>query len=486
METTLPLEKNKRFKEQVRDPEQRAHIRKQFLAWCLIYLPHYFYLPPADFHPRLFKNLTDKRVEMLLIIGFRGSAKSVYSTLAFPLFCALEDVYKFIIVAGDTTDQTKLNIANIRKELEENALLREDYGVMYDANENWSEGRLILTNGCMILGRSRGQKVRGMRHGIYRPQLIIIDDAEALDWVKKKKNRDKTEQWVMSEVIPAQEESGSKLIIVGNLLHKNALMARMWKKKTAEGKPLFKRMKFALVKRDGTITWRGKYPDKAAVQAKKDKIGSESVWAREYMIKIIAEEDQIVKETDIQRYSNTIVEKKELRAGLALKILDASTGVDLAISEEETADFTAMVSGYQCRLSDDKKHILVLPNPINKRMDFDRTIAQAVTLKGLLPFGSKFYVEDVQYQKAALQTMSRQGLSIFPMRPVSDKTARLNAIVPFIKDGTVLFPEFGCEELLEQLIGFGGEEHDDLVDAFVYMVMGMLNRSAALIVDKPR
>ena len=43
----------------------------------------------------------------------------------------------------------------------------------------------------------------------------------------------------------------------------------------------------------------------------------------------------------------------------------------------------------------------------------------------------------------------------------------------FIKNGTVVFPRTGCEELLAELLGFGVEEHDDLVDALVYMILAI-------------
>jgi len=42
-----------------------------------------------------------------------------------------------------------------------------------------------------------------------------------------------------------------------------------------------------------------------------------------------------------------------------------------------------------------------------------------------------------------------------------------------------LFPEKGCEELIDQLIGFGKEKHDDLADAFAMLVI-------KIIVNKPK
>jgi hypothetical protein len=40
-----------------------------------------------------------------------------------------------------------------------------------------------------------------------------------------------------------------------------------------------------------------------------------------------------------------------------------------------------------------------------------------------------------------------------------------------IKEGRVLFPETGCDELIAQLTGFGHENHDDLADALSLLVI---------------
>ena len=37
----------------LKSPQVRKKLRETFLGFCLIYLPHYFRLPPADFHPEL-------------------------------------------------------------------------------------------------------------------------------------------------------------------------------------------------------------------------------------------------------------------------------------------------------------------------------------------------------------------------------------------------------------------------------------------------
>jgi hypothetical protein len=61
-----------------------------------------------------------------------------------------------------------------------------------------------------------------------------------------------------------------------------------------------------------------------------------------------------------------------------------------------------------------------------------------------------FFVEDVQYQKAAIQEMIRAMLAVVPMKPVNDKRSRLMIVAPYIKNGTrTISPERLCTSSLD-------------------------------------
>ncbi len=439
-----------------------------YLAFCLLFLPHYFYLKPGKFHHNLVDILTDEDQEEMAVIGFRGSAKSTHCSFAFPLWCALYEKYHFPILINDTGTQRDLNMLNLKTEIEENVQIKKSFPGLHSRTGKWSKDQLLFSNGVFVLGRSRGQKVRGLRFKQYRPDLIICDDLEDLEWVRKKENRDKTERWFFAEVVPAQEETKAKMVVIGNLLHTNALMARLKKKK------IYKTLEFPLIDKNKNVIWKAKYPNEAAIQKQKAKV-NKTTWLREYLLKIVAEEGQIIKEEDLHYYRREVLTELDSDGKLKLDIRDSGVGNDLAISERQTADYTTFVSGLKVEMRGTK--ILIKPNPVNKRIDFDDTQKKALKVQEKMPMGTKFFVEDVSYQKAALQNMKKAGIPVFPMRPITDKRARLETASPFITDGTVLFPETGCEDLIEQLIGFGVEEHDDLVDALVYLILGLMRKS---------
>ncbi len=446
----------------VADYEYRRRAAKTLFGFCITYLNHYFTLNPADFHRELIDRLGDDETRMLLILGFRGSAKSTFGSLALPLWAALEKKFNFILPIADTTLQAKVNIANIRHELETNELIRNDYGDM-QSDEDWQKENMLLSNGVRILARSRGQKVRGLRHRQYRPELIVVDDPEDLEWVRTKDNRDKTERWLRAEVIPALNERIGRLILIGNQLHSDALLSRM---KNDKG---FAVLEYPLVDSENRCAWRAKYPTQASLDTQRAKAGANS-WLREYLLKIVPPEGQEIKEEWIKFYDELPKDEEG-----NVRVNGAGVGVDLAISKNQTADFTAMTSGVTIYHEGGAK-IFVLPNPTNARVSFHETVELMRNKKIVLQntyATPMFFIEDVAYQKAAIDEAQRAGIPAKPMKAGLDKRSRLRLAATFIQNGTVFFPRKGCEDLITQLLGFGVEDHDDLVDSLVYLILGL-------------
>ncbi len=176
-------------------------------------------------------------------------------------------------------------------------------------------------------------------------------------------------------------------------------------------------------------------------------------------MKVVAEEGAIITPEDIHYY-----DERPAGAVPAMK----GHGIDLAISLKEGADYTTIVSGgvfyttaqapYQ---NGDTPKIFVRPNPYNEHVTFHDFMKRVREIPGELGGANLFFVEDVQYQKAAIQEMERMMLPVIPMKPQGDKRARLQVVAPYIKNGTVLFPSSGCEQLLAQMFNLGVEAHFD-------------------------
>ena len=86
-----------------------------------------------------------------------------------------------------------------------------------------------------------------MKHRQHRPSLIVADDVEDLDWVRTDENRAKTDRWFRGNVLPSVDEQTGRVVVIGNWLHTDGLMARL--KNTG----IFKVLEFSLLREgDGT------------------------------------------------------------------------------------------------------------------------------------------------------------------------------------------------------------------------------------------
>lgn len=459
----------------VDDPEIRRAAAKTLKGFCLTYLPHHFPLDLSDFFDEMCQALEDfalKRVEM---IGFRGCAKSTLASLALPLWAALEhpELYPFIILLADTRGQASINAASVQYELRNNDLILRDYGHLkykkiddprpeptLESDEDWQAMNCVLDNGVRILSRSRGQKVRGLKHRQHRPKLVIADDVEGLDWVRTQENRDKSDRWFRGDVLPSIDEHG-RAVLIGNWLHTDGLMARL--KNTG----IFTVLEFPLLRDgDGTeierCTWKAKYPTQEALNAKRQELGDIG-FRREMLLQVVPEEGQDVLPADITYYDDPPFDDGNYLAH----------GVDLAISTKESADYTAIVSG-EVTWPNGKLEIYIQPQPVIRRMTFSDTMVALDNIRHSSKMSSEFFVESVAYQAAAIEEMERRAFAVTPMHPIKDKRARLRVAARYIKMGVVKFPRAGCEQLMTQLLGFGSEKHDDAVDALVYLILGVV------------
>jgi phage terminase large subunit-like protein len=109
------------------------------------------------------------------------------------------------------------------------------------------------------------------------------------------------------------------------------------------------------------------------------------------------------------------------------------------ISQKENADYTAIVSG-EAYYVDSAPKIYIRANPYNEQVTFHNFLQKVRDIPGELKGANLFFVEDVAYQKAAIQEMERLMIPVVPMKPQGDKRARLQVIARYIKNGTVLFP----------------------------------------------
>lgn len=453
----------------INDPIARAALaRRSHEHFFALYLPHYVKYKTAPFQKELFALTEDTSIPIVAVTAFRGSAKSTIMNMSLSLWSILGiQQAKFVLVVGQTIQQARQHLKNIKTELESNELLRQDLGPFQEEENEWQMASLVIPKyGARIMAVSIDQSVRGFRHGAHRPDLIIADDIEDLNSVQTREGRDKTYQLLTGEFLPTGDIH-TRLVVVGNLLHEDCLLKRL--QRDIENDDLDGAYReFALLDDDGECRWPGKYPTPADIEKQRKKIGNEASWQREFLLCIISDEDRVVFPEWIQYY-DTPPAMEDVRF--------VGTGIDLAISMRDTADYTAMVSAYVSGYGEDMK-IYIVPHVINKRMGFKQTIEEAKSLSLSLGRGehpTQMYVEDVAYQRSAIEQLIAEGVPAEAVQLLGqDKRARLMTTSHLIQSGMILFPRRGAELLITQLTGFGKEKHDDLADAFSTLILPVL------------
>ena len=444
--------------------------RNSHFMFFHLYFAHYVKYQTARFQEEIFSLTEDEKVNRLYIVAFRGSGKSTIITTSYPIWAILgKQQKKFVLILCQTRNQAKQHMINLKRELESNQLLISDLGPFQEESDEWGSSSLVFSNmNARITVASAEQSIRGLRHGAYRPDLIIGDDVEDMASAKTKEGRQKTYDWLKGEVIPTGDRT-TKLVIVGNLLHEDSLLMHL-KRDIDEGSSNGVFKAYPLLDDNGEILWPGKYPNLEEIEIEHKNIGNEIAWKREYLLEIVPNEDQIVSLDQIKYYSSLLDKKPR-------KII---VGVDLAISLKSSADFTAIVTAAIYGYGKDF-YIYILPNPINRKMDFTDTLEQIKAQYDSLQYlGNRIiYVEDIGFQKIAIEQLNNAGYKTDGSKITSDKRSRLLSISNLIPTGRILFPKEGATELIENIVGFGKEKHDDLVDAFTIVAR------EAITMDKP-
>jgi glycosyltransferase involved in cell wall biosynthesis len=102
-------------------------------------------------------------------------------------------------------------------ELESNDLLKADLGPFQE--DEWNANSIVIPKyNARITAASAEQSIRGIKHGQYRPNLIIADDCEDSSSVKTQEGRDKTYDWFTKEILPLGN-SKTKIIVIINIMH---------------------------------------------------------------------------------------------------------------------------------------------------------------------------------------------------------------------------------------------------------------------------
>ena len=252
------------------------------LWFSLLYLRHHFSQTLAEFHMEMFYLIEHPQYELIVIMAFRESGKSTIMNMANVLWSILgKPKKKFALIFSKTQDQAKNHFTNIKHELENNDLLREDFGPFTENPKEWNKLSLELEyHGSKIMSVTREQGIRGVKHNQYRPDLIICDDMEDFSSSVNATESDTLYRHFKSEIVSVGS-ANTRTIVLGNLISKNSLMMQLKKEiKVGDDRSVFRA--YPLLDDNGRNLWKARFPDKQSLKKLSDKSGI--MWGKEYLL----------------------------------------------------------------------------------------------------------------------------------------------------------------------------------------------------------
>lgn len=452
-----------------------------------------------ELFPLLQQSIDNGKADNLCFAAPRGNAKSTLISFALPLWCAVYKKKHYIIIVSDTSGQADDFLQNIKNELEDNELLKYDFGDL--TGIVWTNSDIILKNDTRIQALGAGKKVRGRRYKQWRPDLIIGDDLENDENVKSPDQRKKMEEWHKKALSKAGDERTDK-IIVGTVLHYDSLLSTILKN------PIYKSKKYKAV-----IEWSSSplWLDWERIITNLDNPSRiEEAWTF-----FQAHEEEMLKGTHVlwptkESYYNLMVQR----------IADGPAAFSSEKQNEPLSDDERRFHPDWIHYYDDSEILgkdlytvgWVDPSMGKARGDYSAIVALGMDSNGIvyclaadlqkrhpdliasdtlahhLTFRFKeFGVEINQFQeffKDTLQTKAEEekvDIPITGIRQHSDKTLRIQSLQPDIKNGRLRFKRHdpGQMKLIEQLVNFPSADHDDGPDA-LEGAMSLLGKRSAV------
>ena len=256
--------------------------RKDYAYFVEYYFPHFakckcgkFQIDAANF---ILKNPNTKAV----FKWARAHAKSTHMDVFIPLWlkCQKERQINVMVVVGKSQDNANTLLADIQSELQFNQRYEQDFGKQYNAG-HWTDGEFVTKDGCAFFARGRGQSPRGLRYRDNRPDYIVIDDLDDDELCENEARVSKLTDWVKEALFGALDGGRGRFIMVGNLIGKNSVLARI---AATEGVHV---SQVNIYDKNGEVTWKEKWT-KEEVRVIEQFMGYRS-FQKEYMNNPITE-----------------------------------------------------------------------------------------------------------------------------------------------------------------------------------------------------
>ena len=468
------------------------------------YFPHYVRTASqSQLHRFLFfrlpQMLQSKESQAQAVAAPRGEAKSTLVTQLFTLWCIVTHRKHYIVLVMDSIDQAYPMLEAVKAELEFNPRLAMDFADACGQGRVWQAGTVVTANDIKVQVAGSGKKLRGLRHGAFRPDLVVLDDIENDEQVRNPAQRDKLETWLKSAVLHLGGV-GQKfdVVYIGTILHYDSVLNRTL------NNPMWHSMKFkamlrwpermdlwdeweAILRNNGAA---GAGMAQAFYEANKAEMerGAQTSWAARGVLdlmKIRVRDGHEAFDSELQNdpvssenapFANAMRFWTELPPDLVyFGALDPSLG-KAGASRDPSA---ILVGGYQRSTG----KLFVVAAQIKKRLP-DLIIEDVIRLHQQYRC-ALWFVETVQFQEFLKDELVKRSAArgcpvpARAVKPIADKLLRIETLQPHMANGLIWLHDTQAT-LIEQLRHFPKAAHDDGPDALQMLWAGATSNAAPI------
>ncbi len=421
----------------------------EFMVWVKTYLPPLDNVTAVT-HYKAIDYYTESNPDDIRMIQIhRGWGKTTWNMM-FSLFCVCEGYEDYVLFVAGTQDQANDIIGDAQMLLEDGtvpvSVIRAVEGVIEVKRSDGSYGVLV--------GKSTGSKLRGIRKKMLRPTLIMLDDIVSDDLVQNSLRVQRANRWVTGALMPTLAPGG-KMFGSGTPLRKGDPFLTLCDS--------FGCYKIPLSPESFPDRFTEDYINRRKSQY--EKLGQLRSWKREMELVLADDESRLFDMSKVV-YVDSMPED-----------VTCYMTCDLAFSEKTSADYSAIVvNGVD---KDGNWYIY----PVRGRWKPSKTASVIMELK------DQFNVLDVGIEGGSSYIAVREHLdsamleyqSWFNVNELkhggNSKFSRVASLEPVVNSGRLHIVDNGedAEALVEEMeltdnVSINSE-HDDLIDALAYQVL---------------
>jgi len=217
--------------------KRKKKALSNFRYFVKTYLPHYLdgnSKEQSAFRNWVYNELPDKSQteQIILLFGYRGSAKTTLVSRALSLWRALKKKAHYAVHISDGAELSTENVEAIRLEFEENERIKQDFTI--ERGWEWTSKSIIVKiDGHLmkIQAFGSGSRMRGKNFLGHRPDDIYVDDLENDINIESRTQRQKLTKWVIKTVFKLPDRNKPfNIFILGTVLHFDSVLIRLSKR----------------------------------------------------------------------------------------------------------------------------------------------------------------------------------------------------------------------------------------------------------------